>query len=752
MKHILTTILTSLLIMMVLPIIGQSYKQIHADDLIIKQKIKENPQILENYLIYEKNFKAMFDEINNLPLSKTDTLINGKRIIPVVVHVIHAYGPENISDAQVIDGIEKLNIDYAKMNADTALTYQIFKSRAADMAIEFRLAKIDPNGNCTNGIEHIYDPQTNWAYFSTMKQYVWDPTKYMNIFSVNFIYPEGMSLPDGAFIGGMSPFPPDNALSQALTGGDTDIDGVLIRQDCIGTIGTATSMAGMGINLINRTFTHETGHYFNLYHPFQNLMFGILPAADGCPTFLAPNGDEVSDTPPVAVATQNTTLNCFVPGSINSCTQDNPDEPDMIENYMDYQFGYCTNIFTNGQKQRVVATLNGIRHNLWTTENLVATGVLDTSYHPLCKPLADFHTQYTTICVGDAINLTDQSYNGTPDSWIWNMPGASPSTSTDQNPSITYSTPGLYSISLKVMNGSGSDSLLKTDYIRVLDPSLNPDVPLYEDFEAGLNSNWLIKNDAGIGWVVTDTASVSGTKSILIRNFAGNQSGSFDEFISDGYDLNNLNTSVILRFRFKYAYTGKINPGTILTDPDTAYDKLSFYVSTNCGKTWVLKWLKSGSNLQTTNPIETSFRPASGQWLSDSVNINTYLTQHQTNFRFKFEFFNNGGNNLYIDDINIDNGTYTGMANFAADMIGMKIFPNPFNDYSTLTFDLPDNMPTLIEVFDIIGNRVKIVENSILHPGHYEYQINKNEIGRQGLYFVRITAGDFVFTDKIMIE
>jgi len=70
---------------------------------------------------------------------------------------------------------------------------------------------------------------------------VWDPTKYMNIFVVNFIYPEGLALPEGALIGGMSPFPPDNPLSQALTGGDTDIDGVLIRHDCIGGIGTAES-------------------------------------------------------------------------------------------------------------------------------------------------------------------------------------------------------------------------------------------------------------------------------------------------------------------------------------------------------------------------------------------------------------------------------------------------------------------------------------------------------------------------------
>lgn len=729
---------------------GQILKPILADDILIRQKIQQNPQLFEDYIQYEKNLKLFISQMNSNTLLKTDTLLNGKRVLPVVVHVIHIYGPENISDAQVLDGIEKINIDYAKMNADTADTYPLFKPRAADFAIELRLAKIDPNGNCTNGIEHIYDPQTNWAYFSTMKQYVWDPTKYMNIFAVNFIYPEGMTLPEGAFIGGMSPFPPDNLLSQALTGGDADIDGVLIRQDCIGSIGTAVDMAGMGINALNRTFTHETGHYFNLYHPFQNLILGIYPAADGCPTFLA-YGDEVDDTPPVAVASQNTSFACITPGLNNTCNE-TPNEPDMVENYMDYQFGYCTNIFTNGQKERVDATLTGIRHNLWTKENLIATGVLDTSYHPVCKPYADFTVSSRSICVGETITLTDMSYNNTPTSWNWTITGGTPSSSISQNPTISFNTPGLFAVKLVVANSAGSDSLTKTDYVRVTDPTNNTTAPIYEDFEAGIHPEWLINNDAGIGWELTDTASVSGTKCIRMRNFAGNTTGTYDEIISDGYDLTTLQNTVTLRLRFKYAYAGKIIPGTVLTDADTVYDKLIFYVSTNCGKSWVLRWQKLGALLQTTTPLETSFRPTADQWASDSVNINIYLTQHQTNFRYKFQFFSNGGNNLYIDDINIDNGTYVGMDEYSSDLVNLNVFPNPVSQNATLSFDLPDNMNSQITIYDILGNEVYQVLNSDQKAGHYEYTIERNVLGSGGCYFVKMNAGQFVFTKKFMVE
>lgn len=55
------------------------------------------------------------------------------------------------------------------------------------------------------------------------------------------------------------------------------------------------------------------------------------------------------------------------------------DEPDMVENYMDYQWGFCTNMFTLGQLERINETLNGHRKNLWSYDNLIATGVLEGS-------------------------------------------------------------------------------------------------------------------------------------------------------------------------------------------------------------------------------------------------------------------------------------------------------------------------------------------------------------------------------------
>lgn len=72
-------------------------------------------------------------------------------------------------------------------------------------------------------------------------------------------------------------------------------------------------------------------------------------------------------------------------------------------------------------------------------------------------PIASFQPNYSNVCAGSVINFTDQSY-GNPTSWSWSFPGGTPSTSTLQNPSVTYSTPGTYSVQLTVSNILGTDT------------------------------------------------------------------------------------------------------------------------------------------------------------------------------------------------------------------------------------------------------------------------------------------------------
>ncbi len=719
--------------------------------VLMDKKLLEKPQLAYDFAAYEASLKQLAEQIRKNHL-KTDTLINGRRIIPIVFHIIHTYGPENISDAQVQDAVAKLTVDYNKLNADTSATYPLFQSRSANCQIEFRLAKIDPNGNCTTGIDRIYDKRTNYAYYSVMHDYCWTPSHYMNIFCVNFIYPEGITLPAGAFIGGMSPFPPSNTLTQALTGGDTLEDGVLIRQDCIGSIGTAADMGGMGINALNRTLTHESGHYFNLYHTFNSGVLCTLLGQNGCGSTVLQCGDQVDDTPPVATSTQNTGINCFTPGSINSCTSVDAtygiDAPDMIENYMDYQWGYCANIFTLGQLDRINTTMSSDRVKMWSYANLVATGVLDTN-NIVCAPRADFNCNNKVICAGSTVNYTDFSYGGAASQWDWTFDGGTPATSNVQNPGVTYSTPGIYNVKLKVSNASGSDSIVKQSLITVSDPSAALPAPFIEGFETNI-SNYMVNNDAGNPWNITDSAKYSGNNSIWVSNFANNYPDSYDEFVTPSIDLTAFSpvpTSLIMKF--KVAYTGKTTSNILTSVVDTSWDFLKVFVSLDCGKTWLLRYSKTGLALSTAALTTSRFFPASASdWREDNVNLTPYLANN--NVRIKFQFKSGGGNNIFIDDINID--VPNGLNDQTETPLDLNVRPNPMDESSVISFNLGQTANVKIEVLDLVGRQVDLVTSNKFDEGYHALTISKDDIGAAGFYFLKLTKDNKSYLQKIVVN
>ncbi len=92
-----------------------------------------------------------------------------------------------------------------------------------------------------------------------------------------------------------------------------------------------------------------------------------------------------------------------------------------------------------------------------TTQSIT---ILDT-------PTAAFSADVTIGCFPLTVQFTDESINA--ETWEWSFPGGSPSTSSEQNPEVTYSTPGNYSVSLEVSNSAGSTILTIVEYILVED-------------------------------------------------------------------------------------------------------------------------------------------------------------------------------------------------------------------------------------------------------------------------------------------
>ena len=84
--------------------------------------------------------------------------------------------------------------------------------------------------------------------------------------------------------------------------------------------------------------------------------------------------------------------------------------------------------------------------------------------------VADFTAPITSINENESIDFEDTS-TGNPTSWLWTLPGGTPDTATDQNPTVTYDTAGSYSVTLTASKVGSTDTETKVDYITVYPPS-----------------------------------------------------------------------------------------------------------------------------------------------------------------------------------------------------------------------------------------------------------------------------------------
>ncbi|MFK7808980.1 MAG: PKD domain-containing protein, partial [Saprospiraceae bacterium] len=82
-------------------------------------------------------------------------------------------------------------------------------------------------------------------------------------------------------------------------------------------------------------------------------------------------------------------------------------------------------------------------------------------------PTASFSGMPASGCTSLVVDFMDESIGAS--SWSWAFEGGEPATSDEQNPQVTYNTPGIYPVTLGVTNAFGSNSLTLVGYVEVLD-------------------------------------------------------------------------------------------------------------------------------------------------------------------------------------------------------------------------------------------------------------------------------------------
>lgn len=84
----------------------------------------------------------------------------------------------------------------------------------------------------------------------------------------------------------------------------------------------------------------------------------------------------------------------------------------------------------------------------------------------MALPEADFEADDLVVSPSQNVKFTDLSTNN-PNEWYWEFEGGSPATSTNENPTVRYSSEGVYTVSLIAYNLGGSDTIVKENYITV---------------------------------------------------------------------------------------------------------------------------------------------------------------------------------------------------------------------------------------------------------------------------------------------
>ncbi|MGG7036123.1 MAG: M43 family zinc metalloprotease [Flavobacterium sp.] len=415
-------------------------------DDVNKKIMQNNPELASRMAAYETAVKQ-----GKLTAKGVTSVYK----IPVVIHVMHkgeAIGVgTNISDDLIKAKIRAINEQYRKIPGSSG------DGAGVDMEIEFVLAVRDPQGNQTSGIVR-YDMSSKSSYMNYgIKHYgsngiseaslkslsYWNSNIYYNIWTVSEI--------DGNK-GGSSGI---HAWATFAPSHGSSMDGAVILSNYFKDPNSTTE-------------THELGHALNLYHTFEGDNNG-----NSCPPSNPAQGDLCADTAPH----KRTVTDCSA--TTNSCYPDNTDLG-YLNNYMNYGFAICQNMFTADQKNRAVTALTTLRSSFLSTTST-------NKFIPNAAPIADFFPNQPVILTTNSnLQLSDAS-TGVPNNYLvndnwpgitfnWNVTnGTATLTSTEQNPNFHFTSPGFYSISHDVNNGLGSDSKTANQVIHVIAPE--PELP-----------------------------------------------------------------------------------------------------------------------------------------------------------------------------------------------------------------------------------------------------------------------------------
>ena len=753
---------------------------------------------------------------NEKALSKMTNLKteNGVKIIPVVVHVIHDLGGENISDASIQGALDVLNANINGQGANfLSKTPDVFAAVRGDAKVEFRLAKIDPLGNPTTGINRVRSTLTDQPDPANGVKALsyWNSYQYFNIWTVKKFLPQD----DGNTLLGYAQFPNSGRMST---------DGVVLL---------SSQMVSGG------TLTHEVGHWLGLRHTWGDAVCG---------------DDGVKDTPPARDPNFGVNLSDFPyhVGNIGigaGCLGDSMNwAGEMFVNYMDYSSDPDVTMFTIDQNAIMNTTLDGsydestgvsgigFREYMWSTENVANTGTGDGFKVPTCTQEASFvvTTGASSLCQGEALIFKGNKTmfgTGNVSSFVWDFGDGTSDNSGNNLVSHTYNSVGSFDATLTVVYNETTEarasSLADLDITTASSYDSIVENLIVQGTQAELNALGatniieITLDSLGLYWGINDSSYFRGylekvtyvayyqntcTSSVTKDDFvtvnaptASSNGSSYSYSFENASELNgdwvlSQSTNIESQWNFNAGSntawkwesgTAADGSSSIKVDGDEmlfgvsteiiskAYDLSAFTTpaikfswsgaslntfpvntlavtySDNCGESW--KSLGTIGAVEASNAglYTTKFKPNSSEW-KDTVMTKTQLKD--SNIRFKFEYVVNGSsNNFYLDHIQIGEQASLMIAENTTSS-KLSVFPNPAKGNATIVLDNVADKNVAVTLVNILGAEVRKLFSATVVSNYQEISADLTGL-EKGIYFVKVVSnGDVIMTDKLIVE
>ena len=578
-------------------------------------------------------------------------------IIPLVFHLVDdASTLASISDRDIIEQVEILNRDYNGKKIDEYLNVipSEIAARVGDVPIKFVLARRDPTGVLTSGIErraNTTPDHISIKSFATGGLDAWDSSKYVNVWCGTFTGSDAGLL-------GISTFP--------FTTGQGP-QGVVIGILTLPYVGN-TSRNYYPSYSEGSTLSHEIGHYFYLWHTFgdqstcNNNDFQIqtgwpLPSGAG------PEGD---DTP----EEKGTGSDNFVYGNPSMNYKDGCASESfgmMYGSFMNYFDDRAMFMFSDGMRKRVEGCINLYRPGLLTTDGATPPVAVSDAFLMSVSPYGNrerrsFFVDNTPLQAIVRNNGTSALSSVTVS--VAMDAGAPVTTVIPLNLAVGSDTTltlgpvsgaaGNHTLAIYTSSPNGGvDDFTNNDtlYSYVNITTSTTTLPLSQDFSTSTfpPAGWQVWNPNGGAantWTRDAVSGYTNAGSAFFDDFNINQIGTLDELITPAIDPG-TSTNVQLNFKVAYAPVDA-------TDVST-WDGLEVYVSGDGGKSYILVYKKTGLQLATAPVTTDSFSAAPSEpskWRSETIILSPYVVTGQKMI-VKFRNVNSYGNDLYLDDVDI---------------------------------------------------------------------------------------------------